>query len=190
MKAFFYTFGCKVNQYETENIKEAMLSEGYEVTEDYADAEVCVVNTCTVTAQSDSKCRQLIHKIKKANPECLIVLAGCFPQAFEKEASALDECGIIVGTGAKKEIPALIKRYITSGERIIRIVPRERGEAFEKMTNSGADQKLVRISKFKTAVISIAPTVLSPLLEDTSAQNLWRISLPKFSSSLTQVTRR
>lgn len=119
MKAFFYTFGCKVNQYETENIKEAMLSEGYEVTEDYADAEVCVVNTCTVTAQSDSKCRQLIHKIKKANPECLIVLAGCFPQAFEKEASALDECGIIVGTGAKKEIPALIKRYITSGERII-----------------------------------------------------------------------
>ena len=141
MKAFFYTFGCKVNQYETENIKEAMLSEGYEVTEDYADAEVCVVNTCTVTAQSDSKCRQLIHKIKKANPECLIVLAGCFPQAFEEEASALDECGIIVGTGAKKEIPALIKRYITSGERIIRIVPRERGEAFEKMTNSGADQK-------------------------------------------------
>ena len=141
MKAFFYTFGCKVNQYETENIKEAMLSEGYEVTEDYADAEVCVVNTCTVTAQSDSKCRQLIHKIKKANPECLIVLAGCFPQAFEKEASALDECGIIIGTGAKKEIPALIKRYITSGERIIRIVPRERGEAFEKMTNSGADQK-------------------------------------------------
>lgn len=94
MKAFFYTFGCKVNQYETENIKEAMLSEGYEVTEDYADAEVCVVNSCTVTAQSDSKCRQLIHKIKKANPECLIVLAGCFPQAFEKEASALDECGI------------------------------------------------------------------------------------------------
>ena len=76
-------------------------------------------------------------KIKKANPECLIVLAGCFPQAFEEEASALDECGIIVGTGAKKEIPALIKRYITSGERIIRIVPRERGEAFEKMTNSG-----------------------------------------------------
>ena len=141
MKAFFYTFGCKVNQYETENIKEAMLSEGYEVTEDYADAEVCVVNTCTVTAQSDSKCRQLIHKIKKANPECLIVLAGCFPQAFEKEASALDECGIIVGTGAKKDIPALIKRYITSGERIIRIVPRERGEAFEKMTNSGADKK-------------------------------------------------
>lgn len=42
-----------------------MLSEGYEVTEDYADAEVCVVNSCTVTAQSDSKCRQLIHKIKK-----------------------------------------------------------------------------------------------------------------------------
>ena len=95
MKAFFYTFGCKVNQYETENIKEAMLSEGYEVTEDYADAEVCVVNTCTVTAQSDSKCRQLIHKIKKANPECLIVLAGCFPQAFPETAGTQGHGGFI-----------------------------------------------------------------------------------------------
>ena len=52
------------------------------------------------------------------------------------------------------------------------------------------NKKIVRISKFKTAVISIAPTVLSPLREDTSVQNLWRISPPKFSSSLTQVTRR
>lgn len=85
MKAFFYTFGCKVNQYETENIKEAMLSEGYEVTEDYADAEVCVVNTCTVTAQSDSKCRQLIHKIKKANPECLIVWQAVFRRLLKRK---------------------------------------------------------------------------------------------------------
>ena len=58
MKAFFYTFGCKVNQYETENIKEAMLSEGYEVTEDYADAEVCVVNTCTVTVRGERLLRK------------------------------------------------------------------------------------------------------------------------------------
>lgn len=141
MKSFYYTFGCKVNQYETENIKEAMLSQGYEATDDHAEAEVCIINTCTVTAQSDSKCRQLIHKIRKDNPECLIVLAGCFPQAFEKQATEMSECDIIVGTGAKKEIPQLIKEYITHGERIVKIVPREKGEAFEKMTNSGADSK-------------------------------------------------
>lgn len=141
MKSFYYTFGCKVNQYETENIKEAMLSQGYEATDDHAEAEVCIINTCTVTAQSDSKCRQLIHKIRKDNPECLIVLAGCFPQAFEKQATEMSECDIIVGTGAKKEIPQLIKEYITHGERIVKIVPREKGEAFEKMTNTGADSK-------------------------------------------------
>lgn len=141
MKSFYYTFGCKVNQYETENIKEAMLSQGYEATDDHAEAEVCIINTCTVTAQSDSKCRQLIHKIRKDNPECLIVLAGCFPQAFEKQAAEMNESDIIVGTGAKKEIPQLIKEYITHGERIVKIVPREKGEAFEKMTNTGADSK-------------------------------------------------
>lgn len=141
MKSFYYTFGCKVNQYETENIKEAMLSQGYEATDDHAEAEVCIINTCTVTAQSDSKCRQLIHKIRKDNPECLIVLAGCFPQAFEKQATEMSECDIIVGTGAKKEIPQLIKEYITHGERLVKIVPREKGEAFEKMTNTGADSK-------------------------------------------------
>lgn len=141
MRTFYYTFGCKVNQYETENIKETMLSEGYELTDNYSDAEICIINSCTVTAQSDSKCRQLIHKIKNANPQCIIVLAGCFPQAFEKQAGSMEECSIVVGTGAKREIPSLIKRYILSGERIVKISLRTKGEPFEKMENSGADEK-------------------------------------------------
>lgn len=141
MKSFYYTFGCKVNQYETENIKEAMQSRGYEVTDDYREADICIINTCTVTAQSDSKCRQLIHRIRKDAPQCLIVLAGCFPQAFQKQAAEMTECDIVVGTGSKKEIPALIEEYIKSGQRIVKLTPREKGEAFEKMSNTGADSK-------------------------------------------------
>ena len=141
MKIYYYTFGCKVNQYETENIKESFHSKGCEDTENYAEADVCLVNTCTVTAQSDSKCRQLIHKIRKSNPGCVLILAGCFPQAFKQQAEEMKECDIIVGTGSKREIPKLTEEFISTGERIVRITPREKGEAFEPMTNSGEESK-------------------------------------------------
>lgn len=141
MKIFYYTFGCKVNQYETENIKEMFQLENNETTDDFLQADICIINTCTVTAQSDSKCRQLIHKIRSGNSECMIVLAGCFPQAFKEKAEALSECDIIVGTGSKREIPELVKEYICSGKRIVKIEPRKKGEAFESMTNIGTDEK-------------------------------------------------
>ena len=141
MKVFYYTFGCKVNQYETENIREIFNNKGYEDTSDFSQAEICVLNTCTVTAQSDSKCRQLIHKIKKSNPDCVLVLAGCFPQAFASQAEKMMDCDIIVGTGNKSEIPALAEEFIQHGQQIIKINPHKKGEKFEPMTNSGTDMK-------------------------------------------------
>ena len=141
MKIWYYTFGCKVNQYETENIKESFHSRGCEDAENFSDAQVCIVNTCTVTAQSDSKCRQLIHKIKKENPECVLVLAGCFPQAFAEKAGEMTECDIIVGTGNKNEIPSLTEEFIENRKRIVKINPREKGEKFEPMTNSGEETR-------------------------------------------------
>ena len=67
MKTYYYTFGCKVNQYETENIKQNFINNGFEVTDNYSDADFCIINSCTVTSVSDKKNRQLIHKIKKRN---------------------------------------------------------------------------------------------------------------------------
>ena len=67
MKIFYTTFGCKVNQYETENIREEMERRGFGETEDAAQADICIVNTCTVTAQADSKCRQALHRLRKDN---------------------------------------------------------------------------------------------------------------------------
>lgn len=136
MKIFYYTFGCKVNQYETENIKQAFEKKGFETVFKIADAEVCVVNTCTVTANADSKCRQFIHRIKKENPDSVIILTGCFPQAFEEEARAMTECGIITGSSDKTAIPKLLEEFLESGERIVQITPHKKGEDFEKMTNS------------------------------------------------------
>lgn len=141
MRIFYYTFGCKVNQYETENVRELFNNKGYEETDDFTDAQICFINTCTVTSQSDSKCRQLIRKIRKSNPDCVIALAGCFPQAFSSQASSMTECDIIVGTGNKTDVPDLCEEFILNGERIIKIDEHKKNENFEKMTNISTNDK-------------------------------------------------
>lgn len=136
MNIYYYTFGCKVNQYETENLRQNFSKRGFETVLKIKDADVCLVNTCTVTATADSKCRQLIHKIKSQNPHCIIILTGCFPQAFEEEAVLLDECDIITGASDKTAIPDLLDEYLSRRERIVKITPHQKGEKFEKMSNS------------------------------------------------------
>ena len=82
MKIFIITFGCKVNQYESQSILEKFYSDGCTKAESVKDADVVVVNSCTVTAESDKKVKKALHKIRKENNSAVIVLTGCMPQAF------------------------------------------------------------------------------------------------------------
>ncbi len=141
MKIYYYTFGCKVNQYETENLKQAFEKRGFETVKKIDEAEVCLINTCTVTSTADSKCRQLLHKIKKQNPYSIIILTGCFPQTFEDEARELSECDIITGASDKTAIPDLLDEYLSRRERIVKITPHKKGESFEKMANGEVSSK-------------------------------------------------
>ena len=117
MKAFYYTFGCKVNSYETENIREAMKKLGYEDTDTPSEAEVCIVNSCAVTGEAVSKCRQLLRKLRRESPSAVIALAGCYAQAFADESKALPECDIIVGSRNKSELPSLIVQFLNKRKR-------------------------------------------------------------------------
>ena len=138
MKIYYCTFGCKVNQYETENLRQRLAEKGYETAENMESADVFIVNTCTVTAQSDRKLRQALSRMKKASPNAVTVLTGCFAQAFEQKARELG-CDIVTGT-AKGDIPALLEDFISRREQIVSVTPHEKGECFEPMLNlpSGA----------------------------------------------------
>lgn len=133
MKIYYCTFGCKVNQYETENLRQRLEKLGYVTTNDEQGADIFIVNTCTVTAQSDRKMRQTLHRLKKASPEAVTVLTGCFAQAFSQKAQELG-CDIVTGT-AKADIPKLLEDFLQRRERIVSITKHERSEAFEPMTN-------------------------------------------------------
>ena len=133
MKIYYCTFGCKVNQYETENLRQRLEKLGYVTTNDEQGADIFIVNTCTVTAQSDRKMRQTLHRLKKASPEAVTVLTGCFAQAFSQKAQELG-CDIVTGT-AKADIPKLLEDFLQRRQRIVSIAKHERSEAFEPMTN-------------------------------------------------------
>lgn len=149
MKIFYYTFGCKVNQYETENIKEHLSARGFSTTDSIADSDICIINSCTVTSMADRKGRQLIHKIKKENPDSIIVLTGCFPQAFAKEAENMEDIDIITGTGNKTQIPYLIEEFLKHHHKIISINPHEKNEKFESMQNTKYIDKTRAIIKIQ-----------------------------------------
>ena len=141
MKIYYYTFGCKVNQYETEHIREKFSAGGHTTADDISSADVCVINTCTVTEQADSKCMQLLRRIRRSSPQTVIVLAGCFPQAFTERAEGLSECDIIVGTEGKGDIPELVDSFMKNGERIVSVKPHSRGEKFDNFLNVGNSDK-------------------------------------------------
>ena len=85
------TLGCKVNQYESEVMAELLNAAGYTKAESMIDSDICIVNSCTVTATGDAKNRKTIHRIRRENPDAIVILCGCMPQAFADDLSLLKE---------------------------------------------------------------------------------------------------
>lgn len=107
-----YTLGCKVNQYDTEAVVELFKKEGYDEVAFDEMADVYVVNTCTVTHLSDRKCRQMLRKTKKLNPDSVLVAMGCYAQAAGEQIKIdVPEVDLIVGTNKRNEMIELVEKY-------------------------------------------------------------------------------
>ena len=114
------TFGCKVNQYESIGISTAMRRAGFCETADEKTAEIVIINSCSVTSASDKKACHEIARIKKANPSAVVLLMGCFPQAFPEEAEN-SGADIIMGNRSKENAPRLIEKYLLNKNRMAQI---------------------------------------------------------------------
>lgn len=105
----FYTLGCKVNQYETEAISEKFQDSGYTVVPFGDKADYYIVNTCSVTAMSDRKSRQIIRRAKKTNPDAVIAVMGCYSQTSPDEVLDIDGVNLVLGTKSKGSVINLIE---------------------------------------------------------------------------------
>ncbi|MDD7718780.1 MAG: tRNA (N(6)-L-threonylcarbamoyladenosine(37)-C(2))-methylthiotransferase MtaB [Eubacteriaceae bacterium] len=117
MKVAFHTLGCKVNQYETEALKEQFKTDGYEIVSEDDFADVYVINTCTVTNMSDRKSRQYIRKMKRVNPSAVVAVTGCYVQVSPEEVAAIEDVDVVAGTNEKHKLLRYIEEYRTAEKK-------------------------------------------------------------------------
>ena len=119
MKVAIYTLGCKMNQYESQSMEKMLRERGHEVVEFQSEADAYIINTCSVTAVSDQKSRQVIHRIQRQRPSAVVAVCGCYPQTHVEQARALG-VDLVGGTGDRigfldlLEEAAREKKYIES----------------------------------------------------------------------------
>lgn len=133
MKVCFFTLGCKVNQQETAAMINIFSQHGWEIATDREISDVYIVNSCTVTLSGDKKSIQWIRRAKKQNPDAVVVLCGCMPQAFPDKAIAVEEADIIIGSKGKGQVFDLVQQYMSKKQRIVDIKPHGENDAFEEM---------------------------------------------------------
>ena len=131
MKFNIITFGCKVNQYESNMMEENMLSSNFFYEENKDLADIIIVNTCSVTNVADKKCLKMIRRIRRENPDSLLVVAGCSSQNNQEVYKKLD-IDILIGNKDKSRIADIIKEYIKTEKRYVKFY-NERGLEFEDM---------------------------------------------------------
>lgn len=149
MKIAFYTLGCKVNQYESQAMSEKAAANGYEIASADEEADIYVVNSCTVTAESDRKTRQAVRRFKRNHPESIVVLTGCMPQAFPQDAERLEQADIVLGNRNNSKLFELINSYFSCGRRIIDIEEHKNGDKFSGGDISGFDRRTRAVVKIE-----------------------------------------
>lgn len=117
MRVAVYTLGCKVNQYESQFLCERFSQRGHKIVAHTEPADVYIVNSCTVTATSDSKSKKMVGHFRKKNPDAIVALIGCFPQAFPEKAYDVKAADIILGNAQKGRVVELCEKCFADKER-------------------------------------------------------------------------
>lgn len=131
MKFAFYTLGCKVNQYESQEMASLLTRAGHtKVKSPKEEADLYIINSCTVTAESSRKSRQALRKFRTEHPGAILMLTGCYAQAFADEASGLQEADIIIGNRNNTRVVELLDRFLAERERNVEITEHKKDDAY------------------------------------------------------------
>lgn len=134
LKAAFLTLGCKVNQYETDAMRELLEAAGYDIVDFKERADVYIINTCSVTNMADRKSRQMIHRARKKNPDAVVVAAGCYVQAAENELKEKGIADVLIGNNKKKDIVRILEEYFQKGEKTAEVLDISCTNEYESLT--------------------------------------------------------
>lgn len=115
-KAALHNLGCKVNSYETEAMQQLLEAAGYEIVDFEDQADVYIINTCSVTNVADKKSRQMLHRAKAKNPNAIVVAAGCYVQAAGEKLKEDASIDLIIGNNKKADLIPLLEECLAGRE--------------------------------------------------------------------------
>lgn len=129
MRVALYSLGCKVNIYESEYVSSLLRNHGYEIVPFDKEADIYIINTCSVTNESDKKSRKIIHQVKRNHKEAIVVVMGCYSQVKSDEIDA----DIVLGNKDKSKILEYIATYLKNHKEIKKIYNLREDNEFEAM---------------------------------------------------------
>ncbi|MDU7412472.1 MAG: tRNA (N(6)-L-threonylcarbamoyladenosine(37)-C(2))-methylthiotransferase MtaB [Anaerococcus sp.] len=125
------TLGCKVNQYESEAVEELFIKKGYEKVS--TNADIYVINTCTVTNMSDRKSRQMISRARRDNPNAVVAVMGCYSQVKPEEVASIEGVDIVLGSRNKENVVEHCEDILQNKEAIDKIIAPSESKTFEEL---------------------------------------------------------
>lgn len=137
----FLTLGCKVNSYETDGMKRLFSEAGYEIKDFEEQADVYIINTCTVTNIADRKSRQMLHRAKKKNPDSVVVAVGCYVQAAAETIEEDEAIDLVIGNNKKNQIVAILEEYFGNTELREALVDIGKEQEFEELSHGAGGEK-------------------------------------------------
>ncbi len=161
MKVAIYTLGCKVNQYETQAMEQELRRRGHEVVPFTAAADAYVVNSCSVTAVSDQKSRQMLHRIRREHPAAVAALCGCYPQTHVRDVRELD-VDLIAGTGDRVGFIDLLEQAVEEKRPIEAIDRAFDRRTFEVLPAGGLGERTRAMLKVEDGCVNFCTYCIIP----------------------------
>ena len=161
MKIGICTLGCKVNQYETQAMEQELLRRGHELVPFEGAADAYIINTCTVTAVSDKKSRQMIRRARKLRPNAVVAVCGCYPQTHPEDVKGLD-VDLISGTGDRMKFLDLLEQAAREKEPVVRLDEALRRRIFEVLPAGGMAERTRAMLKVEDGCVNFCSYCILP----------------------------
>ena len=161
MKVAIYTLGCKVNQYETQAMEQTLRAKGHQVVEFSNEADAYVVNTCSVTAVSDQKSRQVIHRVQKQHPAAVVAVCGCYPQTHPEDVRKLG-ADLIAGTGDREGFVSLLEEAAAGKKNLEAIDKSFERRGFEVLPAGGMEGRTRAMLKIEDGCVNFCTYCIIP----------------------------
>ena len=161
MKVAFYTLGCKVNQYETQAMEQILSGRGHTLVPFTDEADVYIINTCSVTAVSDKKCRQVIRRTRKRMPEAILAVCGCYSQTHPQDMEELS-IDLVSGTGDRTGFLDLVEQTWKERQPITALDDAMKRRVFEVLPAGGLEGRTRAMLKVEDGCVNFCTYCIIP----------------------------